>query len=112
MGHPNPSMTPLRTHPIEVLTQEALSASETGHWDRVASLYQRRSEEFIFSELSPAVIKRLICVDTKIQERARIVQAATKQSLEEAQVRRRKLHQWRQHVLSSNQTGSRFTKAV
>ncbi len=112
MEHPIPTATPTRTHPIEVLTQEALSASEAGHWDRVVTLYQRRSVEFVLSELSPAVVKRLIPVDIKIQERARIVQAATKQNLDEVQMRRRKLHQWRQRTLHSNQTGSRFTKSV
>ena len=99
-------------HPIELLSQEALSASKAGHWDRVASLYQRRGVEFSFDELSPAVVKRLIQIDTLIQERARIVHAASKQNLLEAQMKRRKLQQWKHQLSLSNQAGSRLVRSV
>ena len=101
-----------KQHPIELLTQEALSASEVGQWDHVASLYQRRGVEFVFDELSPAVINRLIEIDTKIQERAKIVHAAAKQNLQEAQMKRRKFQHWRQQLSYSHQTGSRFLRSV
>ena len=99
-------------HPIEQLTQDALSASETGHWDHISSLYQRRALDFVFEDLPPTVIKRLIRMDQIIQERARVVQAATKQNLLELQERRRKLRQWSEPWTSSTQAGSRFAKSV
>ena len=99
-------------HPIEVLTQEALSASEKGLWDQVASLYQRRASEFDLKELSQAIAKRLINIDQVIQERARVVQAATQQGLDEAQEQRRKLRQWKQQWTYSSQAEARFVKSV
>ncbi len=105
-------MSHTRSHPIEHMTEEALAASEAGHWDLVASLYQRRSVEFEFKKLSPLIIKRLIQIDQQIKERVELVQAATKQNIEESQRRRRKLQQWRQQVIPSIQTGSRFTQSV
>ena len=99
-------------HPIEVLTHEALRASEEGHWDHISALYQRRALDFVFDELPPAVVKRLIRMDQIIQERARVVQAATKQHLLELQERRRKLRQWSEPWTSSTQAGARFAKSV
>ncbi len=99
-------------HPIEMLTDEALSASEAGHWDLVASLYERRSAEFVFDELPSIVVKRLIRIDTMIQKRAKIVHAAAKLNLEESQLKRRKFQQWKQQLTYSNQAGSRFASSV
>ncbi|MCA9472033.1 MAG: hypothetical protein MRJ96_13080 [Nitrospirales bacterium] len=99
-------------HPIEILTRTILSASEAGHWDQVACLYQRRSLEFVLRELPVRVIRRLIDMDTLIQERARVVHAATRQNLLQVQERRRKLLQWKQQWASSPVESGRFVRTA
>ncbi|MGB0908844.1 MAG: hypothetical protein ACPGYT_00655 [Nitrospirales bacterium] len=99
-------------HPIENLTHEALLASEAGHWDHVAILYQKRGVEFVFEELPSVVVDRLIRIDRMIQARAKIVHAAAKLDLEESQLKRRKFQQWKQQLTSSPQAGSRFVSSA
>ncbi len=99
-------------HPIETLTQQALAAAEAGHWGHVALLYERRTSQFDLDKVSPAVAKRLIHIDQVVQERARVVQAATQQSLNDAQEQRRKLRQWQQQWKHSLSRGGRLIKAV
>ncbi|WP_447968260.1 hypothetical protein [Nitrospira sp. M1] len=99
-------------HPIELLTQEALHSSESGNWDDVALLYQRRAQEFVFNELPTTVVKRLIAIDLVIQARARIVQAATQQRLDDMQEQSRKLRQRKQKLTYSNSAGTRFVRSA
>ncbi|GJL66069.1 MAG: hypothetical protein NPIRA05_10400 [Nitrospirales bacterium] len=105
-------MSAVSQHPIELLTQEALASSEAGHWDRVTRLYQRRAEEFVFHELPATVVKRLIDIDLMVQERARVVQAATQQSLDDVQEQCRKLRQKKHKLTYSNSAGTRFVRSV
>ncbi|GJL53152.1 MAG: hypothetical protein NPIRA02_02840 [Nitrospirales bacterium] len=107
------SMTPrVSQHPIELLTQEALDSSESGHWDDVALLYQRRAQEFAFNELPVSVVKRLIAIDLVIQERAKIVQAATQQRLDDMQEQGRKLRQRKHKLTYANSAGTRFVRSA
>ena len=101
-----------KRHPIETLTREALSACENGQWDQVTMLYQRRANEFIFSELPVEVIRRIIELDKVIQNRARVVHKATLQSIQETQERRRRLQQWKQQWVPSSSVGSRFVRSA
>ncbi|GJL49456.1 hypothetical protein [Candidatus Nitrospira salsa] len=105
-------MPPASQHPIELLTQEALASSEAGNWDHVTLLYQRRAEEFVFHELPAPVVKRLIDIDLVVQERARVVQAATQQSMEDVQEQCRKLRQRKHKLTYSNSAGTRFVRSA
>jgi len=105
-------MSIVAQHPIELLTQEALASSEAGNWEHVALLYQRRAQEFVFNELPTAVVKRLIESDLIIQERARVVQAATQQSIDDVQEQSRKLRQRKHKWTYSNSAGTRFVRSA
>ena len=101
-----------KRHPIETLTREALSACENGQWDQVTLLYQRRANEFIFSDLPVEVIRQIIKLDKVIQNRARVVHRAALQSLHETQERRRKLQQWKQQWMPSSTVNPRFVRSA
>ena len=86
---------------VEELTQNAMAAAETGHWDQVVQLYEQRANSGRLENVSPDVAKKLVECDQWMMTRIREVQALTKQYLGEAQDRRRRLEsvkrQWVSH---------------
>ena len=97
---------------LKAMTQQALVAAESGCWDQVVALYERRVQEFPLSKVSPELTKQLIEWDQAIQARANMVRAATRQNLLEYQERRRKLQQLKQHWIHSIQPTSHFSRAI
>lgn len=61
---------------LERLTAAAEQAAEEGRWDVVDRCYREREPQFQGLSLSPQEAERLRARDQRIQERARLAQAA------------------------------------
>ena len=101
-----------REKELKAMTQQALVAAESGRWDQVVALYERRTQEFLLNEVSPELTRQLIEWDQAVQARADMVRAATRQNLLEIHERQRKLQQLRQHWIHSTQPTSHFSHAI
>ena len=71
--------SPLRqddTHRIELLTEEALEASQKGDWDQVAVCYAKRGISLQTAVIDRALAQRLMIIDAQITSSALVAQAA------------------------------------
>jgi len=64
------------THSIEILTQQALEASQAGDWDRVAACYANRETGLQRVIVDRALAHRLMAIDAQVQAAALVAQAA------------------------------------
>ena len=63
-------------HDIEVLTEQALEASEKGDWDQVAVCYEKRGIGLQTAVIDRALARRLMGLDAQIRTSALVAQAA------------------------------------
>jgi hypothetical protein len=76
------------TDHIELLTQQALEASQAGDWDRVTACYASRGTSLQTAVFDRAVAQRLMTIDAQIRSAALVTQAAVSSLLaDNAQVK-------------------------
>lgn len=61
---------------IEILTQQALAASQAGDWDRVADCYVRRGISLQIRMPDQALAQRMLVLDEQIRAAVRVAQVA------------------------------------
>ncbi len=97
---------------IERVTYEALSSAEAGLWDHVAELYQQRESMMPFKGIHPSVANKLIKADRAVQEKAKLVQRAILQSIENVHEHHRKIQRCKNQWGQASGLGSRFLHTV
>lgn len=74
---------------IELLTQQALEASQAGDWDRVDACYTERETSLKTCVVDPAVARRLLAIDEQVRAAVLVAQAGIAGLLaDNAQVKR------------------------
>jgi hypothetical protein len=64
------------TQDLELLTQQALEASQAGDWDRVATCYACRGINLQTAVSDRALAQRLMAIDAQVRAAALVAQAA------------------------------------
>jgi hypothetical protein len=67
---------PCETQSIEILTRQALEASQAGDWDRVAACYAKRGISLQTAVCDPPMAQRIMAIDAQVRAAALVAQAA------------------------------------
>jgi hypothetical protein len=95
------------THSIEILTQEALEASQAGDWDRVAACYASRGTGLQRPIADRALAHRIMAIDAQVRAAALVAQTGIASLLaENVQVKHqlRRLRESAGHLLATEGT--------
>ncbi|MBS0168844.1 MAG: hypothetical protein JSR62_00700 [Nitrospira sp.] len=93
-SHPATPSDDLRT--IELLTQQALDAAQSGDWDRVDACYEARGERLAGCRMDRVIAQRLLAADDQVRAAILVAQAGLSSQLAEAAQTRRHLRRLRE----------------
>lgn len=91
-----PTAPPDDLRTIELLTQQALDAAQSGDWDRVDACYEARGQRLAGCRMDRAIAQRLIAVDDQIRAAILVAQAGLSSQLADASQARRHLRRLRE----------------